>query len=218
LQHANARILREMNRSGNAEEYHSLLARIRAALPDVTLRTTLIAGFPGESRSDAAVLESFITEAAFDYVGVFAYSQEDGTRAGERSDQIPMRTRRARQQRLRDITDTGGFARAAVYVGKELDVLVCGIDEEGVYGRAQSQAPDVDGIVHIENPAGFGDSLGHSAETPAHSTEAIAHGAETPAHSTETSAQSAETLIHGIVRVRITDAVCYDLYGSVVNV
>jgi ribosomal protein S12 methylthiotransferase len=151
LQHANARILADMNRSGSTHDYTKLLARIRKVLPNVVLRTTLIAGFPGEGRHEADELVRFVEQADFDYVGVFAYSQEDGTQAGMRSDQVPLRTRKARQQRLRDAADVAGFARASEYVGSTVEVLVCGEDEEGVYGRTQGQAPDVDGIVHIED-------------------------------------------------------------------
>jgi ribosomal protein S12 methylthiotransferase len=160
LQHASKRVLREMNRAGCGEEYLVLLARIRAALPDVTLRTTVIAGFPGETRADARELERFIEAAAFDYVGVFPYSQEDGTAAGKREDQVPLRTRRARAQRLRDLADAVGFARVAARVGTVEEVLVIERDEdedgdpgEGVYpllGRTQHQAPEVDGMVHLD--------------------------------------------------------------------
>jgi ribosomal protein S12 methylthiotransferase len=155
LQHANARVLREMNRSGSGPEYLALLARIRAALPDVTLRTTVIAGFPGETRAEARELERFIEQAAFDYVGVFPYSQEEGTAAGSRVDQVPPRTRRARAQRLRDLADAIGFAKVAARVGTVEEVLVIECDEDAeddVYpllGRTKGQAPEVDGMVHL---------------------------------------------------------------------
>lgn len=151
LQHASARVLREMGRKGSAQESLALLARCRAALPDVALRTTVIAGFPGEGRSEARELERFIEDAAFDYVGVFPYSQEEGTVAGQRSDQVPPRTRRARAQRLRDIADAVGIARVAARVGRSEDVLVVeDDDEEGLLGRTQRQAPEVDGMVHLD--------------------------------------------------------------------
>jgi ribosomal protein S12 methylthiotransferase len=153
LQHASARVLREMNREGSGAEYLALLKRIRSALPDVTLRTTVIAGFPGETRAEACELERFIEEAAFDYVGVFPYSQEDGTRAGRRTDQVSPRTRRARAQRLRDLADTIGFSRVAARVGEVEEVLVVAYDEdegEGLLGRTKRQAPEVDGMVHLD--------------------------------------------------------------------
>jgi ribosomal protein S12 methylthiotransferase len=163
LQHASARVLREMNRRGSAADYLELLARIRGALPDVALRTTVIAGFPGETRFDARELERFIEAAAFDYVGVFVYSQEEGTVAAARDDQVPVRTRRARAQRLRDCADAIGFAKAAERVGMVEEVLVVEAEEmgedvappvadesEGPLGRTQRQAPEVDGMVHLD--------------------------------------------------------------------
>jgi ribosomal protein S12 methylthiotransferase len=189
LQHVSARVLREMNRSGDADAYLRLVGRIRAALPQATLRTTLIAGFPGETRADAVELERFVDQANYDYIGVFAYSQEDITPAGQRADQVPPRTRRARRQRLRDRADAVGFARAAGLVGSTLDVLVCGEDEEGVYGRTQGQAPDVDGVVHLANVALW--SL--AQQSPA---------------------AFALVRIGDVVRARITDTSCYDLYGE----
>lgn len=151
LQHASKPVLRAMRRAGDAESYLALIARIRTAMPDVVLRTTLIAGFPGETRADAKVLERFIEDARFDYVGVFPYSPEDGTDAAGFADQVPARTRRARAQRIRDAADLIGFERAALMVGSTLDVLVEGKDEEGVVvGRWRGQAPDVDGLVMLD--------------------------------------------------------------------
>jgi tRNA A37 methylthiotransferase MiaB len=149
LQHASPKIIKQMHRSGSGTKYLELLAKIRRELPAVTLRTTLIAGFPGETRSDARQLEQFLQAAQFDYAGVFCYSQEDGTVAGARSDQVPMRTRKARAQRLRDIADTAGFERAEALCGSLQQVLICGEDEDGIYGRTQGQAPDVDGVVYL---------------------------------------------------------------------
>lgn len=152
LQHASQPVLRAMGRRGNAEEFLRLLERIRAALPGVVLRTTLIAGFPGETRDDARALQEFVRAARFDYVGVFAYSPEEGTVAASLPRQVPVRTRRARAQRLRDIADEIGIDRVAEQVGAELEVLVEGIDEdEGLaVGRWRGQAPEIDGIVVLD--------------------------------------------------------------------
>jgi ribosomal protein S12 methylthiotransferase len=193
LQHAAPRILKEMNRKGSGLEYIELLKRIRAALPGVTLRTSVIAGFPGESRAEAKELERFIEQANFDYVGVFVYSQEDGTVAGRREDQVPMRTRKARAQRLRDLADGIGFERAAARIDTVQEVLIVELDEDAVevgvesdsafvrgatgavLGRTKGQAPEVDGMVHLK--AG---SIGD------------------------------------LVSARIVEAYCYDLDGEVV--
>jgi ribosomal protein S12 methylthiotransferase len=157
LQHASATVLKAMNRRGSGQEYLELLSRIRSMLPAVTLRTTVIAGFPGETRADARELERFIAAAEFDYVGVFIYSQEEGTVAGRRTDQVPLRTRKARAQRLRDLADTIGFARTAQRVGSTCEVLICEQDEDAaaegdtraLLGRTKGQAPEVDGMVHL---------------------------------------------------------------------
>ncbi len=152
LQHASAPVLHRMGRPGSGDEYLRLIAVVRSFMPDVCLRTTLIAGFPGETRQDAKRLEDFVGNAGFDYVGVFAYSPEDGTTAASMPDQVPLRTRRARAQRLRDIADEVGFERAASYVGATLEVLVDMADdpEEGTVARHRGQAPEVDGAVLLD--------------------------------------------------------------------
>jgi len=173
LQHASRSVLKAMRRSGDADAYLKLISRIRAALPGAVLRTTLISGFPGETRVDARILQQFIEDAAFDYVGVFTYSPEDGTPAAAMPDQVPLRTKRARAQRLRDAADRIGFERAASRVGTTVEVLVEGIDEdEGVVvGRWRGQAPEIDGLVLLDGgkpghvvQARIVDSLGYDLE------------------------------------------------------
>lgn len=157
LQHASATVLRAMGRTGDATRHLELVARIRAALPDVTLRTTLIAGFPGETAADVDLLEDFVESARFDYTGVFAYSPEEGTRAASAPHQVRPATRRARAQRIRDVADRVGFQRAASRVGEVVRVLVEGVDEAGeTVGRTCGQAPDVDGVTILEGPAETG--------------------------------------------------------------
>jgi ribosomal protein S12 methylthiotransferase len=124
-------------------------------MPDVVLRTTLIAGFPGETKGDVAELLRFLEDARFDYVGVFPYSQEQGTAAALMEPQVPLRTRRARAQRLRDAADRIGFEKASDQVGREVEVLVEAIDEDTglAVGRWTGQAPDIDGIVWLDRGA-----------------------------------------------------------------
>jgi ribosomal protein S12 methylthiotransferase len=173
LQHASKRVLRAMHRSGDAASFLRVLAKIRGALPDVVVRTTMIAGFPGETREDVRELHAFLREASFDYVGVFAYSPEDGTEAARMTPQVPRRTRLARAQRLRDIADEIGTEKAAQRVGTVLEVLVEGVDEdEGVVvGRWRGQAPEIDGLVMLDRGkpgeivrARIVDSLGYDLE------------------------------------------------------
>lgn len=153
LQHCNARILHDMNRKGSGEEFLAALSHMRERIPDLRIRTTLIAGFPGEGEEEAAELEEFVSEAEFDFCGVFAYSQEEGTRAGRREDQVPEDIRNERAQAIRDIADDLGFARCASHVGETVPVLVEGYEGEGdtieLVGRMPGQAPEIDGGVHL---------------------------------------------------------------------
>lgn len=155
LQHAAKPVLHAMRRSGDAASFLSLIERIRSVLPDVVLRTTLIAGFPGETSADVKETQRFLEAARFDFAGVFVYSPEDGTAAAEMDAQIPLRTRRARAQRLRDTADAIGFERAAERVEGVVEVLVEGMDEdEGVIiGRWRGQAPEIDGVVLLDSGA-----------------------------------------------------------------
>jgi ribosomal protein S12 methylthiotransferase len=151
MQHASREVLRRMGRRGDAGEYLRLIGVVRDLLPEVALRTTLIAGFPGETRQDAKRLLDFVREARLDYVGVFPYSPEEGTPASTMADQIQLRTRIARAQRLRDVADEIGVSRAAEFVGRTIEVLVEGVDEEGVtVGRHRGQAPEIDGVVMLD--------------------------------------------------------------------
>ncbi|HET6350915.1 MAG TPA: 30S ribosomal protein S12 methylthiotransferase RimO [Coriobacteriia bacterium] len=173
LQHASKPVLRAMRRSGDAMGFLKLIERIRGFMPDVVLRTTMIAGFPGETRADAAALTRFLEDARFDYVGVFPYSAEDGTDAAVAPDQVPTRTRLARTQRLRDLAESIGFQRVAALDGSELEVLVEGVDEEDgvVFGRWKGQAPEIDGLVLLDGgtpgelvKARIVDTLGYDLE------------------------------------------------------
>ncbi len=151
LQHASAPVLRRMRRSGDAEAFLDLLGRARRMLTGVSLRTTFIAGFPGETEEDVAIAEQFLRDAAFDYVGVFTFSPEEGTEASTLAGQLPDDVRKARTQRLRDVADETGFSRAAARAGTVERVLVDPADEDGeITGRTCGQAPDIDGVVLLD--------------------------------------------------------------------
>lgn len=175
LQHSSASVLKNMHRRGSSAEFLRLIKHIRDVMPDVVLRTSLIAGFPGETREDMRELESFLKAAQLDYAGVFSYSPEDGTPAAEMPGLPVKRTRLRRAQRLRDVADLIGFEKAAERAGSTLEVLVEGVDEEGVtVGRWDGQAPEVDGIVLLDNESALKpgeivmarvvDSLGYDLE------------------------------------------------------
>ena len=151
LQHVDADILRAMNRTGSRAEFEALARRVRRRMPHAALRTTLIAGFPGETDEQFEDLCSFVENADFDYIGVFPYSREEGTRAHDLPNQIDEDEKFDRAQRLRDLADAVCAPRVAERIGRELDVLVEGREEDGqLFGRAMCQAPEVDGVTYLK--------------------------------------------------------------------
>ena len=153
IQHCSARILKAMGRSGDPQQLHELFAKLRSEIPGMVLRTTGMAGFPGETDEEADELYDFIESEEFDYTSVFAYSQEEDTRAAAMDCQVDEETKLERTQRLIDLVEELGFSATAKHVGERVDVIVDGIEEteDGVelIGHAWFQAPDCDGAVHI---------------------------------------------------------------------
>jgi len=160
LQHAAARVLRRMKRPGTATTYRRLLDRIRARVPDVTLRTTLIVGFPGETDADFAELDAFVRDVRFDHLGVFTYSHEPGTAAYALGDDVPGRVKAARQKSLMK-TQRALVARLnRGRIGRRVRLVVDGHAAEHelvLKGRTQGQAPDIDSVVYLSecDPAAF---------------------------------------------------------------
>ncbi len=153
LQHVDPLILKSMNRTGSREEFEACFERIFAIVPDMTLRTTLIAGFPGETEEQFEALCDFVEDAPFSYVGVFPYSREEGTRAYDLPGQLDEDEKAQRAQQLRDLSDSVCASRIALRIGSSQKVLIDGVEEDGqVYGRCQCQAPEVDGVTFV--PAG----------------------------------------------------------------
>ena len=182
IQHCSAHVLKDMNRSGNAAEFSALFARLRREIPGMVLRTTGMAGFPGETEEDFEELCQFLEDEAFDYSSVFTYSPEEGTEGAEMPNQVPDDVKLDRTQALVDIAEEMGFSATASHVGEVVDVIVDGVDTDGevpeLIGHAWFQAPDCDGAVHIpEGEAAVGD----------------------------------------MVRVRLTEAFCYELEGEIVG-
>lgn len=153
LQHANAEVLRRMNRTGSSASIRALVARIRSVAPSVQVRTTLMAGFPGETPEQFDELLDLVDEVGFDYAGVFAYSQEEGSKAAGFADQVPEELRLERAQRLLDACEAVGFARTKRHVGEVVDCIVEGYERTTAGPEAlcrwQGQAPEVDGQVHV---------------------------------------------------------------------
>lgn len=152
LQHVEPALLKAMNRRGSYEDFIELINHIKDRVSNVVLRTTLIAGFPGETEEQFENLCSFVEEGYFDYVGVFAYSREEGTKAYNLPDQIEEDEKNYRAQTLRDIADNVCALKVAERIGKTFEVLIEGSEDDGqLYGRAQCQAPEVDGVTYVDN-------------------------------------------------------------------
>ena len=153
IQHINSEILRSMNRKGDRETVLSAIRRLRAGIPGLTLRTTLIAGYPGETEGQFEELCEFVKETEFDRLGCFAYSQEEGTPAA-RMEQLPLSVREERAARIMEI-QAGVMARKQEEkLGAELEVICDGLDEEtGLYAcRSAADAPEIDAIVYVNSP------------------------------------------------------------------
>src|SRR5215472_6904343 len=151
LQHASADVLKRMRRPGTRATYDKLLARIRERVPGVTLRTTFIVGFPGETDTEFAELEAFVEETQFDHIGVFTYSHEEGTRAYAVEDDVPTATKRQRRDRLMKRQQRIVSRRQRDRIGSEVRVMIDGPSPEHelvVQGRLEGQAPDIDPVVY----------------------------------------------------------------------
>lgn len=152
LQHSAASVLKRMRRPGDRAAYERLLAKIRARVPGVTLRTTLIVGFPGETEAEFADLCDFVGSVDFDHVGVFTYSHEEGTAAHDLTDDVPPRVKRQRRNRLMALQRQIASRRAKARRGQAVRVLVDGpsAEHELVWqGRLEGQAPDIDPVVYF---------------------------------------------------------------------
>jgi ribosomal protein S12 methylthiotransferase len=152
LQHIDDEVLTKMSRRVNEADIRLLIERIRQRLPDVTLRTSLIVGFPGETDVQFNKLLAFVNEGLFERVGVFRYSREEGTPAASLENQIPARVKRARYHKLMKAQSRVSFRKNRELVGQVESVLVEGFSEETellLRGRSVRQAPDVDGQVYI---------------------------------------------------------------------
>src|SRR5882757_53757 len=154
LQHASAAVLKSMRRGGNADIFLKTIGRVRATVPDVAIRTTFITGFPGESEADFAVLSDFVRAAQLDWLGVFSYSDEEGSSAFHLGDKVPARTIEARRRSLMRLQQSISRKSRARLVGRRFDLLVEGPSEETPLlweGRTQHQAPEIDGKVYIND-------------------------------------------------------------------
>ena len=151
IQHGSDAVLKRMGRRTTQAELRSIIGRLREEIPDIALRTTLIAGFPGETEADHQEVLQFVKDMRFDRLGVFTYSEEEGTPAAQMPDQIDEAVKETRRDALMMAQQAIAFDKSEEMVGKTVDVLIEGrLPEEDVYiGRTYRDAPDVDGYVFV---------------------------------------------------------------------
>lgn len=157
IQHANDHILKRMARRSNQDKIRNVIADLRQRIPDIALRTTLITGFPGETEEQFEDMLQFVKDMRFNRLGVFTYSQEEGTKAAEFEDQVDEETKVVRQHAIMAAQKEISEAVAREQIGRKLDVIIDGkLPGEKVYcGRTYMDAPDIDGYIFVEHDASF---------------------------------------------------------------
>lgn len=154
LQHASPKILKAMKRPGKIDRTLERIKQWREICPDLTLRSTFIVGFPGETEEDFQMLLDFLKEAQLDRVGCFKFSPVEGAPATEMADQVPEDVKEERFHRFMQLQQEISAERLKQKIGQTLDVIVDEINDEGIIGRTKADAPEVDGLVYIENLSG----------------------------------------------------------------
>lgn len=151
IQHASDSILKRMGRRTNQEQLRSMIETLRREIPDIALRTTMIAGFPGETEEDHEEVMAFVDEMEFERLGVFAYSAEEDTPAASFPDQIPQELKEERRDAIMELQQEIAFEKSSDMVGSVLDVMIEGkvADEAAYVGRTYMDAPGVDGYIFV---------------------------------------------------------------------
>lgn len=149
LQHASPRILKLMKRPGTVERTLERIQKWREICPQITLRSTFIVGFPGETEEDFQMLLDFINKAELDRVGCFKYSPVEGALANELPDPVPEEIQEERFQRFMELQQQVSIRKLARKVGQEMTVIIDEVDEEGATGRSFADAPEIDGLVYL---------------------------------------------------------------------
>ena len=155
LQHASPRILKLMKRPGTVERTLERIQKWREICPEITLRSTFIVGFPGETEEEFQMLLDFIDKAELDRVGCFKYSPVEGAKANELPDPVPAEVQEERFQRFMELQQQVSIRKLARKVGKEMLVLIDEVDEEGATGRSAADAPEIDGLVYLNGETGL---------------------------------------------------------------
>lgn len=151
FQHASARILKLMKRPASSENVLNRVQRWREVCPDITLRSTFIVGFPGETEAEFEELLDFLREAQLDRVGAFMYSPVEGASANDLPNHLPPEVQQERLARLMQLQETISGVRLARKVGRTMEVLVDEVNDEGAIARSSADAPEIDGLVYIED-------------------------------------------------------------------
>ncbi len=157
LQHAHPKTLYRMKRPSNIDWVHKTLAKMRSAIPELSMRTTFIVGYPGETDEEFQALYDFVNEIRFDRAGAFQFSFEPGTTSAPLGDPVPASVKLERLQRLMELQQSISLQVNQSYVGKTLDVLVEGFNDGISVGRSYRDAPEIDGYVLIEGKVEIGD-------------------------------------------------------------
>jgi ribosomal protein S12 methylthiotransferase len=150
LQHAHPDVLRRMRRPADVEATKHNIETLRAAMPEIAIRTTFLVGFPGESEEEFQALLDFVAEMAFDRVGVFTYSPEEGTAAADMVDTVSPAVKEARRERLMALQQPISLAKNQAMIGRTVDVLTEGRGEGLTVGRSYRDAPEIDGLVLVQ--------------------------------------------------------------------
>ncbi|CAE6729846.1 30S ribosomal protein S12 methylthiotransferase RimO [Candidatus Nitrotoga fabula] len=151
FQHANSRILKLMKRPASSENVLARIRQWRETCPDITLRSTFIVGFPGETEAEFEELLDFLEKAQLDRVGAFAYSPVEGAMANDLPDPVPPEIQQERLGRLMQLQEEISGERLSEKIGRTIQVLVDEVDEEGAIARSSADAPEIDGLVYVHN-------------------------------------------------------------------
>lgn len=150
LQHINDRILKLMDRKTTSDKIRGIIDKLHKEIPNLTLRTTFIVGFPGETDDEFRELLDFVEEVEFDRAGAFKYSQEEGTRAAEMNEQIPEDVKEERYERLMEVQSEVSLKKNQALVGNTYEGFIEGIENGNYVARISSQAPEVDGMTYVK--------------------------------------------------------------------
>jgi ribosomal protein S12 methylthiotransferase len=157
LQHAHPATLRRMRRPANVDWVYRTVASLRAAVPDIAIRTTFIVGYPGETEEEFQTLLDFVEEMAFDRVGVFTYSYEPETASAHLQDAVPESVKAERRDRLMSLQQRISLAKNQIFIGRTMDTLIEGQNEGLSVGRTYRDAPEIDGLVLIDGDVPVGE-------------------------------------------------------------